>query len=83
MPHTPYHFYVHAHLPAWRLVRNGAEAWPSDAVAEDWVFTRARAAGDTNANVRAMVDAQGYCLFRLGGTFENVASELAAPRNRA
>jgi hypothetical protein len=78
MPHTPYHFYVHAHLPAWRLVRNGAEAWPLDAVAEDWVFTRARAGADTNADVRAMVDAQGYCLFRLGGTFEDVAAELAA-----
>jgi hypothetical protein len=60
------------------LVRNGAAAWPLDAVAEDWVFTRARAGADTNADVRAMVDAQGYCLFRLGGTFEDLAAELAA-----
>jgi hypothetical protein len=42
------------------------------------VFTRARAGADTNADVRAMVDAQGYCLFRLGGTFADVAAELAA-----
>ena len=43
MSHTPYHFYVHAHLPGWRLARDGAKAWPPDAVAEDWVFMRARA----------------------------------------
>ena len=83
MPRTPYHFYVHAHLPAWRLVRDGTEAWPPDGVAEDWVFTRARAGADTNADVRALVDAQAYCLFRLGGTFEDVASELASPLTAA
>ena len=77
MPHTPYHFYVHTHLSAWRLVRDGAEAWPSDAVAEDSVFNRARAGADTNVDVRALVDAQGYCLFRLGGTFEELAAERA------
>ena len=36
------------------------------------------AGADTNADVRALVDAQGYCLFRLGGTFEDVAAECAA-----
>ena len=80
MPDTPYHFYVHAHRPAWRLVRAEGAAWPDGAVAADWVFTRARSGADTNPDVKALVDAKGYSLFRLGGTFAEVAADLAKPR---
>ena len=79
MSPAPYHFYVQAHRPAWRLVRAEGADWQDGAVAADWVFTRARSGADTNPDVKALVDAEGYCLFRLGGTFADVAADLAKP----
>jgi hypothetical protein len=75
---SDYLFHVHRHLPAWRLVLRKDGAVPPGCVAGDWRFTRARTAQDTNPDVRHAVDTDGFCLFRLGGRFAEVAAEMAA-----
>jgi hypothetical protein len=74
-----YLFLVHRRSPRWRLVlRKGAVA-PALYVAEDWIFSRERSADDTNADVRRACDEAGYCLFKIGVTFEEFTSEVGAP----
>jgi hypothetical protein len=40
--------------------------FPSGASEHDWRFTRAREAGDVNAEVRDAVNQTGYSLFQIG-----------------
>lgn len=72
-----YLFYVHRDLPAWRMVCRNDLGVPDQTTEAEWQFTRARDAADTNPDVRQEVDAQGYSLFRLGGTFADIAAERA------
>ncbi len=72
-----YLFHVHRDIPAWRLVCRDDRAFPDGTTEAEWRFTRARDAADTNPDVRHEVDAQGYSLFRLGGTFADLAAEKA------
>lgn len=74
---TEYLFHVHARAPEWRLVLKAGAAPPEGYLAEDWTFTRARGPEDTNPDVRRACDETGFCLFRLGGEFADVAADLA------
>lgn len=76
-PAPTYLFHVHRHLPAWRLVVRAQKPFPQDAVAEDWLFTRARAAADTNPDVLRLVEEDGFCLFKIGGAFDDITTALA------
>lgn len=76
-PAPVYLFHVHRDVPAWRLVVGAQEPFPQDAVAEDWLFTRARTAADTNPDVLRLVEENGFCLFKIGGTFDDITAALA------
>ena len=78
----PYRFYLHTTATAWRLVRHDEARVPPGFVEDDWRFTRARIAADTNADIRRMCDAKGFCLFKLGGTFADVAADVDAAAKR-
>ncbi len=75
-----YLFYVHKTVPRWRLVITSKIGFPSTTKAEEWRFTRARTADDTNTEVREMIDADGYCLFKIGGTFADIERDRISTR---
>jgi hypothetical protein len=50
-----YKFFVHVRHPSYRLVIKADAPFPSGASEHDWRFTRAREAGDINAEVRDAV----------------------------
>lgn len=70
-------FHVHRDLPEWRLVTSVAAGFPSEADPERWIFTRARTANDTNPDVARIVADNGYCLFKIGATFDDLEADLA------
>ncbi len=72
---TQYLFHVHKSVPRWRLVISSGLGFPRATTADEWRFTRARTADDTNTEVRGMVEEDGYCLFKIGGTFADVARD--------
>jgi hypothetical protein len=61
-----YKFFVHVRHPSYRLVTKADAPFPDGASEDEWRFTRAREAGDVNAEVREAVDQNGYSLFRIG-----------------
>ena len=73
-----YLFHVHKTVPLWRLVIHEAKGFPAETNAEEWRFTRARTADDTNVEVRDMIEADGYSLFKVGGTFDDVERDRDA-----
>ncbi|HEX5290022.1 MAG TPA: hypothetical protein VFX25_14245 [Streptosporangiaceae bacterium] len=74
-----YAFYVHRELPRWRLVLGGGGTFPERTSAEQWRQTRTRDEADTNPDVRAEVRRQGYCLFSISATFDDLDRELRPP----
>ena len=71
-----YLFHVHARAPAWRLVLKAGASVPAGYAPGDWTFTRAREADDVNPDVRRLCDETGYCLFKVGASFEELAADL-------
>lgn len=67
-----YRFHVHRTKPAYRLVTAEGAAFPEGAAPDDWLFTRSRERGDTNADVARWVDETGYCLFKIGMGFDEI-----------
>ena len=67
-----YLFHVHKTVPLWRLVISKTKGFPAETSSDEWRFTRARTAEDTNVEVREMIEADGYSLFKVGGTFADV-----------
>jgi hypothetical protein len=61
-----YRFFVHLNHPSYRLVTKADAPFPAGASEQDWRFTRARDAGDVNAEVREAVERCGYSLFKIG-----------------
>lgn len=51
----------------------GGAGFPEGAVKADWRFTRIRARADTNPDVARLVDETGYCLFKIGMGFDEIA----------
>ncbi len=80
-----YLFHTHRAATAWRLVLSEGAAAPDGYAPDDWTFTRARAAADTNPDVRTLCDRDGYCLFKIGAGFDELAADLAqaSPPGRA
>ncbi|MEO0606979.1 MAG: hypothetical protein AAFY82_02020 [Pseudomonadota bacterium] len=72
-----YRFHVHKTVPLWRLVISARKGFPAETTEAQWRFTRARTAEDTNVEVREMIEADGYCLFKVGGTFAQVERDRA------
>lgn len=75
-----YLFHVHARAPDWRLVLRKGAPPPDRYDPGDWEFTRERTAEDTNPDVRRACEETGYCLFRIGGTFDDLAADLERRR---
>jgi hypothetical protein len=71
-----YAFYVHRDLSRWRLVLDDEDTFPSRTSAERWRRTRTREEADTNPDVRDEVRRQGYCLFSISATFEDLDRDL-------
>ena len=68
-----YRFHVHRIKPAYRLVTADGAEFPDGAVEADWRFTRVRERTDTNPDVARLVDETGYCLFKIGMSFDEIA----------
>lgn len=68
-----YRFHVHRTKPTYRLVIAEGAPFPAEANEADWRFTRVRERGDTNPDVAKLVDETGYCLFRIGLSFDEIA----------
>ncbi len=68
-----FRFHVHRAKPAYRLVTAEGAAFPSGAREADWRFTASRDRRDTNPDVARLVDETGYCLFKIGLTFDDLA----------
>jgi len=67
-----YRFHVHRTKPAYRLVTAEGAGFPARANAEDWRFTLSRDRADTAPDVARLVDETGYCLFRIGLSFDEI-----------
>jgi len=67
-----YRFHVHRALPVFRLVTADGAGFPAGAVEADWRFTRVRGRADTNPDVARLVDETGYCLFKIGMSFDEI-----------
>jgi hypothetical protein len=68
-----YKFFVHVRHPSYRLVIKADAPFPSGASEHDWRFTRAREAGDVNAEVRDAVNQTGYSLFQIGLSLSEIS----------
>lgn len=67
-----YRFHVHRTDPAYRLVTAEGAAFPVDAMEADWRFTLVRERADTAPDVAKLVDETGYCLFKIGLSFDEI-----------
>lgn len=67
-----YRFHVHRTRPDYRLVTADGAAFPVGGDEADWRFTRVRERADTNPDVARLVDETGYCLFRIGLSFDEM-----------
>lgn len=70
-----YRFHVHRTYPAYRLVIARDAAFPPQANEPDWRFTVARERADTAPDVAKLVDETGYCLFKIGLSFDELAEK--------
>jgi len=61
-----YRFFVHREQPPYRLVLRDGDAFPDGTSESEWHLTRIREASDVNADVRAAIATDGYCLFAIG-----------------
>ena len=77
-----YLFHVHKSVPLWRLVISRTKGFPPETTPEEWRFTRGRTAEDTNVEVREMIAADGYSLFKVGGTFADVEKDRIAGKGQ-
>ena len=68
-----YCFHVYRTKPAYRLVTADGAEFPGGANPDDWRFTRLRDHADTNPDVARLVDETGYCLFKIGMDFDEIA----------
>ena len=67
-----YRFHVHRSKPAYRLVIAEGSPFPAEAREEAWRFTLARDRADTAPDVARLVDETGYCLFKIGLSFDEI-----------
>lgn len=68
-----YRFHVHRTKPAYRLVTADGAGFPDGANPDDWRFNLARERADTAPDVARLVDETGYCLFKIGLGFDEIA----------
>ncbi|CAN5306680.1 hypothetical protein BH10PSE3_BH10PSE3_31890 [soil metagenome] len=66
-------FHVHRAKPSYRLVTADGAGFPERALEADWRFTRVRERADTNPDVARLVDETGYCPFKIGIGFDEIA----------
>jgi hypothetical protein len=67
-----YNFFVHIRHSSYRLVTRADAPFPSDTSESEWRLTRSRHSGDVNAEVREAVDRDGYSLFRIGLSLDEI-----------
>lgn len=67
-----YAFWVHKHQSSYRLVTIAGQPFPAQGHLSDWAPTRRRDPSDTNPDVARVVQERGYCLFRIGLTFDDL-----------
>lgn len=77
-PHSGvrYSFFVHRTVPRWRLVLAESGFFPERTTPDQWRHSRDRDAADTNPDVRAEVQRQGYCLFTISASFDELDRDL-------
>jgi hypothetical protein len=75
-----YSFFVHRTAPRWRLVIAESGSFPERTTPGQWQHSRDRAEADTNPDVRAEVQRQGYCLFAISASFDELDRDLRSSR---
>ena len=73
-----YMFHVHKTVPLWRLVIRRDLGYPAETTEAEWRYTRSRTHDDTNVEVRDMIADDGYSLFKVGGTFQDVEADKSS-----
>ena len=71
-----YSFFVHRTAPRWRLVIAESGPFPERTTPDQWQHSRDRAEADTNPDVRAEVQREGYCLFAISASFDELDRDL-------
>ena len=71
-----YSFFVHRTAPRWRLVIAESGSFPERTTPDQWQHSRDRAEADTNPDVRAEVQREGYCLFAISASFDELDCDL-------
>jgi hypothetical protein len=71
-----YSFFVHRAAPRWRLVIAESGAFPERTTVDQWRHSRDRAEADTNPDVRDEVRREGYCLFAISASFDELDRDL-------
>lgn len=79
-PSVRYSFFVHRTVPRWRLVVAESGPVPERTTSDQWQHSRDRAEADTDPDVRAEVQRQGYCLFAISASFDELDCDLRPPR---
>ena len=74
-----YSFFVHRTAPRWRLVIAESGSFPERTTPDQWRHSRDRAEADTNPDVRDEVRREGYCLFAISASFDDLDSDLRSP----
>lgn len=67
-----YRFYRHWRRPNYRLVVRAEDPFPAGTRLVEWELTLERETADTGQDVRIMIAEMGYCLFRMGLTFDDM-----------
>jgi hypothetical protein len=71
-----YSFFVHRTAPRWRLVLPESGPFPERTTPDQWQHSRDRDEADTNPDVRAQVRREGYCLFVISASFDELDRDL-------
>jgi hypothetical protein len=71
-----YSFFVHGTAPRWRLVIAESQPFPERTTPGQWQHSRDRDEADTNPDVRAEVQREGYCLFAISASFDELDRDL-------
>ena len=74
-----YSFFVHRTAPRWRLVIAESGFFPERTTPNQWKHSRDRDEADTNPDVRDEVRREGYCLFAISASFDDLDSDLRSP----
>ena len=67
---------MHCTAARWRLVIAESGSFPARTTPDQWQHSRDRDEADTNPDVRSEVQREGYCLFAISASFDELDRDL-------